>query len=214
MATREPFRYELSPKAVDEQTRWLTVTMENVSDETVRALHVRLNSLDAYSIEVLSEDAFIPVLDPGAEDVVPMRVSATLSGSLYITVDGERNGESFHWESPDMTVRVGEEAAELVSLMALSEPETPVGEMVQCEATLRGRVQSEGLKLAFWVETPGGAFEELAAVETKPLSPDEEVRYVAQMEAEEEGPYTIYAYLYDGTTRLGRRKETIRVGEA
>lgn len=214
MVTKEQIRYELTPRAVKKGRNWLTVTLENVGNGALRGLHVRVNSLDVYSVEVLTEDAFVPVLDPDAKDVIPVQISAQASGSVYITVDGRRDREPFHWESPDITVRVGDESAELMSLLALTEPEPSVGDMIRCEATLRGRLQGEGLKLEFWGQTPGGEFKELAIVETKALSPGEEARYVAEVEARESGRYAIYAYLFDGTTRIGREVETIRVGEA
>jgi hypothetical protein len=213
MATEEQIRYELSPRAINRGRNWLTVALENLGMDVLRGLHVRVNTLDVYSVEVLTEDAFVPVLDPDAKEVVPVQISANVSGSVYITVDGKRGGEAFHWESPDITLTVEDESAELVSLLALTEPEPTAGDMIRCEATLRGRVRSEGLKLEFWAQTPGGEFEELAILETKALSPGEEARYVAEIEAGEIGRYTIYAYPFDGTTRIGRVVETIRVGE-
>ncbi len=213
MATRGPFRYELSPQAVDRGTNWLTITLEDVSTDTLRGLHVRLKSLDVHGVDVLTEDAFIPVLDPDAREVIPVQISARLSGSVYITVDGDRGDEPFHWESPDITLTVEQQSAELVSLLALTETEPSVGEVIRCEATLRGRVESAGLTLEFWAETPSGTFQELASVETKRLSPGEQARYVAETEAEEPGRYTIYAFLYDGTTRIGRRIEIVQVDE-
>ena len=141
-----------------------------------------------------------------------MQVSARLSGSVYVSIDGKRDGEAFHWESPDIKVRVGEEVATLVSLLALNEPTPAACDLVRCEATVRGRVQSEGLRLEFWADTPGGQFEELAILETKALSPREEARYVAEVASQEEGCCTVYAYLYDGATRIDRKVETIRVG--
>jgi len=213
MTRQEQIRYELSPRAVDRGRNWLTVTLENVGNDALRGLHLRVNTLDVYSVEVLTEDAFVPVLDPDAKEVIPVQISAKVSGSVYVTVDGKREDEPFHWESPDIKLTVEDVSAELVSLLALTEPEPTVGNVIRCEATLRGRVRSEGLKLEFWAQTPGGEFEELAIVETKALSPEEEARYVAEIEAREAGRYKIYAYLFDGTTRIGREVETIRVGE-
>lgn len=65
MAIREPFEYELAPRRMDKGTRWVTVTLTNRSSAALRALDVKLNSLDVYSIDVVTEGSFIPVLDPG-----------------------------------------------------------------------------------------------------------------------------------------------------
>ena len=209
---KKPFRYELSPRTVEAGRDWLAVTLENAGTDTLTNLHVRVNSLDDYGIEVLSEGGFVPILDPDAKHVVPMQVLAKLSGSVYLTVDGDRGEESFHWESPDIMITVGQQAADLVSLLALVEPGVAVGETMRLEATLEGRVWSEGLDLEFWVETPDGAFEDVASIETKGLSPGEKARYVAQIEPKQQGRYTLYAYLYDGTDRIGRAVERIRIG--
>ncbi len=213
MATKEPLRYDVRPRAIDAGESWLTVTLENTSSKPLRGLEVSLHSLDEYSVEVMAGDAFVPILEPGAKETIPVQVSAKLPGSVYLTVEGQRGEDRFQWESPDITLTVGEQSAELVRLLALVEPKPAVGETVRCEATLRGQPHSEGLRLEFWAEAPGGELEELAVVETKELSPDEESRYMAQVEVEEEGRCTIYAYLYDGMTRLGWRVETLRVGE-
>jgi len=35
---------------------------------------------------------------------------------------------------------------------------------------------------------------------------------VIEMEADEEGRYSVYGYLYDGTRRLGREVERVEIG--
>lgn len=78
------------------------------------------------------------------------QLSANRTGSVYVTLDGRRDGERFHWESPGIPVTVGAELAELVSLFAMTEPYSVIGEKVRCEATIRGLMQSEGLSFEFW----------------------------------------------------------------
>jgi hypothetical protein len=51
-------------------------------------------------------------------------------------------------------------------------------------------------------------------VDTKPLSFGEEVRYSAEITPEEEGLYTIYAYLFDSGRRIGRKVDYVYVREA
>ena len=51
-------------------------------------------------------------------------------------------------------------------------------------------------------------------METKALSRNEEARYSAEITAEEEGMYTIYAYLYADTKRIGHELEQVYVREA
>jgi hypothetical protein len=214
MAIKYPLEYELTPKSIDTGRHWVTLSLQNVGTEDLTGLDVNLNSLDAYSISVLGTGSYISILTPDERRELPFQVSANRTGSLYVTLDGWRDGERFHWESPGIPVTVGAEVAELVSLFAMTEPYSVIGEQVRCEATIRGLSESEGLKLEFWADTPGGEFEELAIVETKALSPGEEATYSAEVTPEEDGLYTIYAYLYDGVRRIGREVEYVYVREA
>lgn len=214
MAIKYPLEYELTPKSVDTGTRWVTLQLKNLGDQRLTGLDVRLNSLDAYSISVLGTGSYIATLDPGDERDIPFQLSANRTGSLYVTIDGWEDGDRFHWESPSIAIAVGREVAEIVSLFAMTEPYSLIGEKIRCEATIRGLIESEGLDLEFWADTPGGEFEELAIVETKELGVGEEATYSAEITPEEEGLYTIYAYLYDGVRRIGREVENVYVREA
>lgn len=103
------------------------------------------------------------------------------------------------------------DVAELSSLFAMTEPYPLRGQKLRIEATIRGLADSEGLRLEFWADAPSGEFKELSTVETKPLNAGEEIRYSAEIMPEEEGLYTIYAYLYDGVRRIGRQVEHVYV---
>lgn len=211
MTIKYPIEYDLSPRNVDPGLRWLTLKLKNIGVETLTGLDVRLNSLDTLSLSLLRDSSYISVLSPNEEQVLPFQVSANATTSLYASLDGWKDGKAFHWESPAVLVTVGREVAELVSLFAITEPYPPLKKTIRCEATIRGLAQSEGLRLEFWADTPTGEFEELATVETKDLSAGEEARYSAEITVEEKGSYTIYAYLYDGVRRIGRKTEYLYV---
>jgi len=213
MAIRYPIEYDLSPKSVDVGMRWLTLTLKNIGAQTLMALDVRLNSLDVYSINVYGTGSYISILKPGEEEVLAFQASANYTASVYVSLDGWKDGERFHWESPAIPVIVGEEVAELATVFAMTEPYPIRGEMIRCEATIRGLTESEGLDLEFWAETPGGEFQELATIETKELAAGEQARYAAEITPEEEGLYTLYVYLYDGVRRIGREVEYVYVRE-
>ena len=209
-----PLEYELTPNALDAGRHWVSLRLKNIGAESLTGLDVKLNSLDAYSLGVLGTGSYLSILGSNEEETLPFQVSANRTGSLYVTIDGWKDGEKFHWESPAVFITVGEEVAELVNLFAMTEPYSLIGEKIRCESTVRGLTPSDGLKLEFWADTPGGEFEELAIVETKPLSPGEEITYSAEITPEEEGLYTMYAYLYDGARRIGRAVEYVYVQEA
>lgn len=211
MAIRHPLRYTLEPRTIRAGMGWLTLTVTNVGDESLRNLEVRLNSLDTWSLKVYGLGEHLLLLEPGEQEQVHFRVSAIGSGRLYISLDGWKKEERFHWESPAVLVRVSEEAAELVSLLAMTEPYLIAGRKVRCEATVKGLAEGRDLQLEFWAGSPGGEFDRLAVVEIERIAADEEVRYSAEMTAEQEGAYTVYAYLYDDHKRIGREKEYVYV---
>lgn len=213
MPIRYPVEYEINPKFVEPGWRWLTCTLKNVGSQGLTGLEIKANSVDDYGVRVLGTGGFVPELRPGEQHVYPFQVAANQSASLYVSLDGRQDGAPFHWESPSVLVSVGKEAAELLSLFAMSEPYAPVGEKVRCEASLRGLSKSQGLRLEFWVDTPEGEFEALGEVETKRLEAGEEAVYAAEFLPEEEGLYTIYAYLFDGIRRIGRQTENVYVRE-
>jgi len=214
MALRYPIEYELTPKNIQGGRRWMSLRLKNVSSDTLTALDVRLNSLDVYSISVYGTGSYVSVLEPEEEVVLPFQLQANSSGSLYISTDGFRDGVSSHWETPAVPITVGAEVAEIVSVFAMTEPYPLLGDRIECEATLRGLQETEGVTLEFWAENPSLDFEAFHTIETKALSPGETVRYSAEFEPEEKGLYTIYAYLYDGARRIGREIEHVSVREA
>jgi hypothetical protein len=194
--------------------RWVTLRLKNVGEQNLIGLDVKLNSLDAYDIYVYGTGSYVAVIKPGEEEVVPFQTLATATGQVYASLDGWRGAGLFHWESPRITVNVGEDVAKLMSLFAMTEPYPRLGERIQFEAVLRGTSHSERLRLEFWAETPSGAFIELGKVETQALSANEQARYSAEVTPEEGGIYTIYAYLYDGAKRIGHELERVHVTEA
>jgi len=211
MGTRFPIEYDLSPDTIPAGRRWVTLRIKNVGSDILTGLDVRLNSLDAYSVSVYGTGSYVSSLAPGEERLLPFQVSANTTASLYASLDGWREGEAFHWESPAIMLTVGQETAELVSLFAMTEPYPALKTTIRCEAAVRGLAESEGLTVEFWADTPSGDFEELASVEVKELTEGEVARYSAEITVEEKGSYTVYAYLYDGVRRIGRKIEHIYV---
>lgn len=214
MAVKHPIQYELNPKSVSAGMRWLTLKVQNIGNENLIGLDVKLNSLDAYDIYVYGTGTYVSVLKPGEEQIIPFQTLAAATGQVYASLDGWIGADLFHWESQQIVVRVGEDIAELVSLFAMTEPYPRLGERIRFEAVLRGSSDSERLRLEFWAETPSGEFLELVKVETETLSTGEQAQYSAEIEPDEEGMYTIYAYLYDGAKRIGHELERVYVKES
>jgi hypothetical protein len=214
MPIRYPIEYDLNPTSVEPGWRWLILTLRNIGSESLTGLDVQLNSLDSYNLRAMGTGAYIAELGPNQERVHPFQVAANLTANVYVSVDGLQDSELFHWESPTTLIGVGKDLAELAGLFAMSEPYPPVGQKVRCEATVRGLTESPGLRLEFWVDTPAGEFDAIGEVETKRLGAGEEATYAAEFMPDEEGLYTVYAYLFDGIRRIGRRTEHVLVRES
>jgi len=213
MGTRHPIAYAVSPEAIERGTRWLTLRLENVGEEPLSGLGVRLHSMDDYSIAVAGEGNYVDALEPGEEEEIPYRVSADLTGRVYAAVEGWRGEDRFEWESPGILIRVGEPPAELVSVFAMTEPYPAPGEELRCEALVRGMEPGGELRVEFWAQQPQGAFDELATLDNLQVAADEENSYVTTITPEQEGEYVVHAYLYDGERRIGHALDRVYVGQ-
>ncbi|MGC9522596.1 MAG: hypothetical protein ACP5HG_12030 [Anaerolineae bacterium] len=213
MPTRHPIQYQLEPETLSQGVHWVTARLKNVGTQGISDLNVTLNSRDSSRILIYGQGNYLAFLAPEQEEAIPFQLSANATTSVYIAIDGQSGTEPFQWESPYITLRIGQEQAELVHLFAMTEPYPPVGKRIRCEATIRGLTRSRGLRLEFWADTPDNRFEKLGVVETKELEADEEATYAAEITPRQEGLYTLYAYLYDEERRIGREMEQLYVVE-
>jgi hypothetical protein len=211
MPIKSDFDYDLTPREIDAGVRWLTLTLGNAGDEDLQEMSVRLNSLDSYQIDVHGTGSFVPELGVNEFQNLPFQITAQGTTRLYATVDGTKGGEEFHWESPGMRVVVGLDVAELVSLFALTEPYPIIGTPITLEATIRGLSYNEGLGLEFWVETPDLTLISLDKMPTDPVPEGETVRYTTEFTPEQEGIYTVHAYLFAGTRRIDLATEYLSI---
>jgi len=207
MTKRHPIEYEMSPRSVEAGVRWLTLKLKNLGAEDLTNLEVRLNSLDTQSLDVFGTGSYLSTLKTGEEKEISFQVSAHTTGSAYVTLDGQKKDKPWHWESPALLVSVGKDVAELVSLFALTEPYPILGEVITCEAIVRGLAPSRNLVLEFWAQTPSGKFRSLAKEGMGFLAAGQEIRRTFDITPEEEGIYILHAYLYDGAKRIGHQTE-------
>lgn len=214
MPTRHPIEYEITPDKIEEGSRWVTVNLKNIGDEPLAELGVQLHSMDEYSLAVVDEGNYVESLDPGEEIEIPFRVSAELTGWVYVVVEGRKGEEQFGWESPGVRIRVGEPAAELISVFALTAPYPSPGERLRCEATVQGLEPTGSLRLEFWAQQPSGEVKDLVTLENLRVSSGEEKDYTTEITPEQRGEYVIHAYLYDDEERIGHATDTVYVGQA
>ena len=113
MTTRHPIEYELDPKHLESGLRWVELRIKNVGEKTLAGLEVRLNSSEAYSLDVQGSGTHVALLRSGEETIHPFQVMANLTDKLYVSIDGYQEDGRFHWESPGIRIVVGEPVAEL-----------------------------------------------------------------------------------------------------
>ena len=212
-----PFEYEFNPTEMDKGKQWLTLTLKNIGSKTLKRLDVELHSLDTFYLFPFIFPSgighYIGELKPDEEREVNFQVNANGSADVYATISARKDGDYFGWESDWTHISVTEEKAEIGRLVVLSHPYTTIGKTLSAEATIKGLRKVTGLKLEFWVETPSGNFEEQATIDIKELSVGEEARYSAEFTPKETGYYTIYAYLYDGYSRISHNTDSIYAQE-
>jgi hypothetical protein len=212
-----PLEYEFNPTDMDKGKQWLTLTLKNIGNETLKRLDVELHSLDTFYLFPFIFPSgighYIGELKPDEEREVTFQVNANGSADVYATIRARKDVGYLWWESGWTHISVSEEKAEIGRLVVLSHPYTTIGKTLSAEATIKGLKKVTGLKLEFWVETPSGNFEEQASMDIKELSVGEEARYSAEFTPKETGCYTIYAYLFDGYRRISHKKDSIYVQE-
>ena len=214
MKYKYPIEYELNPTEIEKGTNWVTLKLKNIGNETLNNLDVQLHSADTYNLSVYGSWWFgagqhVRELGPDKEIELVFRVNAIGSADAYATIKGRKDGKAFWWESSWMNIYVIDEKARIERLLVLSHPYTTIGKTISAEATIKGLRKNGDLRLEFWVETPSGKNEEQSTTDIKDLPIGEEARYTAEFTPKETGYYTIYAYLYDGWTRIGFKTETI-----
>jgi hypothetical protein len=198
---------------MDNGIHWVTLRLKNVGSETLQGLDVKLHTLDSYSIRVLGTGEYFSSLAPEEQATGSFQVEATVTSEVYVSVSGSTSKGPFSMDSPWATIEVTGNAAELISIFAMTMPYTPIGKAVRVEARVKGLRYSENLDLEFWARKPSGDVVELARIDIQKLSGGEEQRYSAEITPKEEGFYIIHGYLYDNYKRVGLKTDTIWVEE-
>lgn len=210
MATKYPIEYTLSTTQPKAGKSWITVTLQNVGTSPLSQINVQLNSLDTYHLTVYTTGSYIEMLNPGEKISLPFQILATGGARVYLSVDGTQDKQAFSWESPSTFLRAEQQPAELESLFVMTKPYLLIGEKIECEATVGGLLdEGVSLRLEFWAEKPTQIFEPFGETMTKALAAGEIGYYKAEMIPDEEGLYTIYAYLYDGIRRIDKKTATL-----
>jgi len=210
---KAPIQYELNPTDVNEGINWVTLKLKNIEPKTLRELDVQMHSVNPFNLLVygpgLLGGQYISELGPLKGTELLFRVDARGSADVYVTIEGRKDGDYFWWESSWMTLQLNGEKARITSLLVVSNPYTAVGKTIVAEATVESLRKDGGLKLEFWVETPSGKNEKQSTIDITDLAVGDKTPYKVEVTPQEEGLYTIYAYLFDGSKQIDSMTETI-----
>jgi hypothetical protein len=206
-----PFEYYLEPRQIEKGTHWLSLYLKNKSEEVLKFLDIKLNSLDSYNLTNIESDLFIDKLKPEKKEFIPFKINANSSGSVYVSVDGFENDQKIHWESPFIKINVGQDPAKLSSLFILTEPYPPVGKLMHCEVVIKALRNVNDLKLEFWLRDPDLKFKELDTIKIKDLSSGTTKRLSASFKPKIDGLFTVHAYLYIKQRKIGHETDKVWV---
>jgi hypothetical protein len=206
-----PLEYEIEDKSLNEGKQWLTVKVENISDQNISGLSVELHSLNSYNLDVIGSDEYVPVLRPNEETFLVFQVRARMSSDVYLVFEGSTDGASFTWQSPYTYIMVGAPVAEIQSFFVMTEPYPYLVKDLNAEAVVRGNTFSTELSISFWVSTPDGSYVKMAEENVASLDKGEIETISADYITGQEGMHRFYAYLYDGENLIDSDTDRVYV---
>jgi len=210
MKLKRPFEFEITPETIDSGTHWITIKLQNVSEDTLTNMDIRLHSMNPFFITVLGTGSFLSILKNNETGTIPFQVNAEATGRVYFTVSGERDGVYFYWDSPPVQLTVGDEIARLRSVFILTHPYIAKGTTIEVEAVIQATKGGKELDLTFWLDSPT-SYEFIGETKTKMLESGEEVKYSVEISPKEEGIHEVFVYLFDGTRLVGKDSDAIWV---
>lgn len=211
MAYNPPFEYYIRPETVESGTHWISVHLKNTKNKPMMNMDVRLISNDPLRIRSLDRGGYINMLNPGEERVVPVQIETNQGAWVYLHVEYWLDDELFYWESPNIWIKVRRDPARIMTLFSVKGPHMRAGEPVPVEATLVANLPAESLRLDLWIETADERFESFESMDVESLDAGEVKTITTEFTPEEDGLYSVYAYLFDGNRRLDRMIEQLRV---
>jgi len=112
-----PFGYELTPEGLEKGTRWLTLWLKNIGNDSVHNMDINMHSTDSLQISLRKSSNHIFRLNPDEESISSFQVDAHGTTALYFSVRYFKEGGSFHWDSPWIREQVLGEVAELEHIL-------------------------------------------------------------------------------------------------
>lgn len=211
MPGKYPFDYELTPHDLGEGTHVVEVELQNVGEDDVQNLDVRLNSLDDYAVHIEESSKSVDEIGQDETQTLPFRLEIRRRGAVYLSVDGWVDETLIHWESPDIQLTTGMEVAEISTFVAQTETYPAVRKPITCEVTVESLKPSDNLVLEFWVKAPDGDLMSIDKMGTGTMAAGEVKDFSVTFTPEQEGIYTFHTYLFEETVRLDYARDHLNV---
>ncbi|MFP4403378.1 MAG: hypothetical protein ACLFPJ_03445 [Candidatus Woesearchaeota archaeon] len=210
---RKGVEFEITPEVVDPGERWLTLTLKNISQNTLKNLDIHLNSVDTLGLEIRDFAKYIPLLLPDDEVNLYFRINVHFSTQVYVSMVGNKDDELFYWETPDMLINVSTQVAEIISLFATRNPRSIIGDTIKCDVLISAKEATEDLDLETWIEAPDGEIEEVELISLDTLAPNELKERTFEFIPKMKGIYTVKAQLFRGIRRLSSKTDYVYIKE-
>jgi hypothetical protein len=212
MMRRLPISINISPREIRRGTSIIELKLTNNGDQRLETLEVGLHSLDQSLIDVENPEKWVNSILPGETITVPFNISAHRSAMIHTRIFGYMGEERFEWQSPPIRVKVGEEAAELLSLLILGESSRKIGDTLEVEATLRALKNNVQVTIDFWVNTPREKYMKIGEITTSILQQGD-TKHIIEFTPTEKGLYTVYIYLYEKSRQIDRQSDKVFIKE-
>jgi hypothetical protein len=206
---RLPISVKVVPRQVKQGTSEIELRIKNLGKNKLETLEVGLNSLDQRLIEVDDPNKWVNKVDPDETINIHFTLCAHRSAMVYAKIFGYIGEERFEWESPALRLKVGEEAAELSSLLILGESSREAGTL-KIETIVKVMKPNTQVTLDYWVYTPSEEYLKIGEITTSILQPGE-TKQVMEYIPDKKGLYTVYAYLYDKNRQIDRQSDKVYI---
>lgn len=200
---RLPVIVKLEPREVIRGKSQVSLKIKNIGEEEIETLEIGLSSLDQSLLEVQDSLKWLSNIHPGETAIIPYDISAFSTTKVHIKIFGYLGDERFSWQSPAIRLKVGDEVAQLDTLLIQGNANQKVGRRVEVETTIRGLKPDSKVRLDYWVNMPNGVFTQLEETGID-INEESVIKSKIEFTPESEGLYTVYAYLYDGIRQIDR----------
>ena len=112
-----PKGYDLNPTEIEKGTNWISLSLKNIGNSTLKSLDVQEHSVDTYTLQTfetfygIGSDHYLKEFKPDEEIELDFKINVLESAEVYVTIRGLNDEKYFLWESSLMNLHVSDEKA-------------------------------------------------------------------------------------------------------